>query len=175
MLQHVSPIITDVLFHVRRLCSVRGHDVTTRLWLVTAAVLSRLDYCYTILAGLPASTLAPLQLVLHSAARSILDIKPCDDHDTTPAFTQLQWLPIKSSKSFAYWCTRCLWAVNTSEEVIFALRKIQLLTNFTLWNWGMPYELPWWGIPLISWLIKFCWIFSVPCLKISVTTLVYDL
>ena len=39
-----------------------GQDVTKRL--VCALVLSRIDYCNVILAGLSASTLAPLQRVL---------------------------------------------------------------------------------------------------------------
>ena len=53
-----------------------GYDVTKRL--VCALVLSRLDYCNVILAGLSASTLAPLQRVLCVAARVVLDLKPRD-------------------------------------------------------------------------------------------------
>jgi len=43
--------------------------------IVTALVLSRLDYCNAVLADLPASTLAPFQRVLHAAAaaRTVLD------------------------------------------------------------------------------------------------------
>ena len=43
--------------------------------IVTALVMSRLDYCNAVLADLPASTLAPFQRVLHAAAaaRSVLD------------------------------------------------------------------------------------------------------
>jgi len=51
------------VFFLRRLRSVRsqlGQDVTERL--VCALVLSRLDYCNVVLAGLPASTLAPTQV-----------------------------------------------------------------------------------------------------------------
>jgi len=57
------------LYHLHRVRAIRrqlGHDVTTRP--VTALVLSRLDYCNAVLAGLPSSTLAPFQLVLHAAA-----------------------------------------------------------------------------------------------------------
>ena len=43
---------------------------TTRLSLC----LSRLDYCNTALASLPASTLAPFQTVLHAAARLVLGL-----------------------------------------------------------------------------------------------------
>ena len=47
--------------------SATCRDVTARL--AYAFVLSRLDYCNVVLAGLPTSTLAPLQRVLHAAAR----------------------------------------------------------------------------------------------------------
>ena len=65
----------------------RGQDVT-----VCVLVLSRLDYCNVALAGLQASTLAPLQRVLRVAARVVLDLKP-HDHITS-ALRELQWLPI---------------------------------------------------------------------------------
>ena len=45
---------------------------------VSALVLSRLDYCNAVLAGLPASTMAPLQRVLHAAAKVVLHLKPRD-------------------------------------------------------------------------------------------------
>jgi len=71
-----------------------GRDVT--LSLVTALVISRLDYCNycnCVLAGLPATTLAPLQRVLHAAARLVNGLRP-HDH-VTSALKELHWLPIK--------------------------------------------------------------------------------
>jgi len=50
------------------MCAQLSRDVT--LTLVTALVLSRLDYCNSVLAGLPASILAPLQRVFHAAAQT---------------------------------------------------------------------------------------------------------
>jgi len=44
------------------------------------------------LAGLPASTLAPFQRVLHGAACTVMDLKPCDR--VTPALRELHWLPV---------------------------------------------------------------------------------
>ena len=68
-----------------------GRDITAKL--VTALVLSRLDYfCNAVLAGRPASTLAPFQRVLHAAARTVLDLKPRDR--VTPALRELHWLPV---------------------------------------------------------------------------------
>ena len=89
-------------FHLRRLRSLRrqlGRDVTARL--VSALVLSRLDYCNAILVGLPQTTLSSLQRVLHAAARMVLNLRPCD-HVTrlTPALLELHWLPIAERIDF---------------------------------------------------------------------------
>jgi Reverse transcriptase (RNA-dependent DNA polymerase) len=69
MQQHIAKVASDRFFQLRRLRQLRqriGQDMTTRL--VLALVTSRLDYCNSMLAGLPASTEAPLQLVQHAAA-----------------------------------------------------------------------------------------------------------
>jgi len=50
-------------------------------------------YCNSVLDGLPASTLAPLQRVHNAAARLVLN---CDRRSLiTPALQQLLWLPVK--------------------------------------------------------------------------------
>lgn len=83
-----------VFYHLRRIRCIRrqlSRDVTQRL--VSAFVLSRLDYCNALLAELPASTLAPLQRVQNAAARLVLNLKPYDH--ITPALIELHWLPVK--------------------------------------------------------------------------------
>jgi len=67
MRSHVSRVAQTRFYHLHRIHAIRrqlGRDVTARL--VTALVLSRLDYCNAVLADLPASTLAPFQRVLHA-------------------------------------------------------------------------------------------------------------
>ena len=55
--------------------------------------MPRLDYRNAVLAGLPASTLAPFHRVLHAAAaRTVLDLKPRDH--VTPAVQELHWVPV---------------------------------------------------------------------------------
>jgi len=68
-----------------------GRDVN--LSLVTALVISRLDYCNCVLAGLPVTPLAPLQRVLHAAARLVNGLRP--HHHVTSVLMELHWLPIK--------------------------------------------------------------------------------
>ncbi len=70
---------------------------TTQL-LVQALVLSRLDYCNALLAGLPVSSIKPLQLIQNAAARLIFN-EPKRMH-LTPLFINLHWLPIAARIKF---------------------------------------------------------------------------
>jgi hypothetical protein len=95
MKQHVSLVARTGFHHLRRLRRIRRHvgeHLTTQL--VLALVISRLDYCNTVLAGLPSSTTAPLQRVQNAAARLVFDLRPRDH--VTPALIQLHWLPVQS-------------------------------------------------------------------------------
>jgi Reverse transcriptase (RNA-dependent DNA polymerase) len=94
MRDKISKTCQSCFFHLRRLRSIRkllGQDVTIQL--VCALVLSRLDYCNSVYAGLPDTTLAPLQRVLHAAARLVNDLKTSDH--VISALMDLHWLPIK--------------------------------------------------------------------------------
>ncbi len=67
--------------------------------LVHALVLSRLDYCNALfLAGLPASSIKPLQLIQNAAARLIFN--ELKRTHVTPLFINLHWLPIAASIKF---------------------------------------------------------------------------
>ncbi len=78
--------------------------------LVQALVLSSLDYCNALLAGLPASSIKPLQLIQNAAARLIFN-EPKRTH-VTPLFINFHWLPIAArikfkALMFAYRTTSC--------------------------------------------------------------------
>ena len=60
--------------------------------LVSALIISRIHYWYSVPYGLPAITLAPLQRVLHAAVRLVANLG-YHDH-VTPAMKELHWLPI---------------------------------------------------------------------------------
>ena len=64
MRAHNAKTTQTCFFHLRRL--LLGRDVPCTL--VSAFVLSRVDYCNAVLSGLPQSTIAPLQRVLNAAA-----------------------------------------------------------------------------------------------------------
>ena len=93
MKSHISNISRTCFFHLRRLRSVRqqlGRVVTERL--VSAFVLSRLDYCNAMLARLPVSHWHLFSgFLMHT--RLIFNLKPRDH--ITSALQELHWLPIR--------------------------------------------------------------------------------
>ena len=70
----------------------------TATLLVSALVISRLDYGNFVLAGLPQSSTAPLQWVLNSAARLVCGLRPRDH--VTEALFNLHWLPVPGRIEF---------------------------------------------------------------------------
>ena len=94
MRQHVGKVSSLCYYHLRRLKKVRrilGPTNTSRL--VSAFVMSRLDYCNALLAGLPQSAIAQLQRVQNAAVRLVGNIRP---HDKVSAsLRELHWLLIR--------------------------------------------------------------------------------
>ena len=92
--QHVKTVVRSCFFHLRRLKSVwriLGREVT--LGLVSAFVTTRLDYCNSVLAGLPQASIDPLQRVQNAAAKLVAGIGTRDH--ITPVLRSLHWLPIR--------------------------------------------------------------------------------
>ena len=99
-----------------------------------ALVISRLDYCNSVLVNLPDSTLHPYTTILHSAARLAKGLKPRDH--ITPALRQLHWLPIKARITYKI----CLMMFNINSgssprymsSLVTPCNQIQSRTN--LWS-----------------------------------------
>ena len=94
MKHHVNKIASACFYHIRRLRQIRHHVSREVLkQLLASLVLSCLDYCNAILAGLRASTLMPLQRAQNDAARLALGLDRRSS--ITTALRDLHWLPVK--------------------------------------------------------------------------------
>ena len=103
----MSGQITDMCkksyFHLKNIGKIREYiDKDTAQLLVSALVMSRLDYCNSLLAGLPQKSLDRLQKVQNQAAR-IVSLTKRRDH-ITPVLKSLHWLPIKDRVNFKVLC-----------------------------------------------------------------------
>ncbi len=84
------------LYNIRKIRPFLSEHATQLL--VQPLVLSRLDYCNALLAGLPAKSIKHLQLIQNAAARLIFN-EPKRTH-VTPLFINLHWLPIAARIKF---------------------------------------------------------------------------
>ena len=108
MHDQISSICRASFLELRRIASIRKYlstKATARL--VQAMVISRLDYCNSILTGLPKDELKRLQRIQNNAARLVYKKKKRDH--ITPLLRELHWLPVEfrcqfKICTFAYRC-----------------------------------------------------------------------
>ena len=77
--------------------------------LVSSLVLSKLDYCISLLAGLPGERLKKLQTVQNNSARLVL--KKSKRDSPIPLLQTLHWLPVgkRVSYNLATMCPKCIY------------------------------------------------------------------
>ena len=99
MSSHIRKQCTSALYHLHNISQIRKFLSTdTTKALVHAFVTSRVDYCNSLLYGLPASHLNKVQRVLNAAARLVC--RAPRYRRITPLLYELHWLPVRQRISF---------------------------------------------------------------------------
>ena len=94
MNKHVGHICKSVYLEVRRIGKIRKFlTVQTATRLTCSRVLTRLDYCNSLLGGVTKKQIHRLQRAQNSAAKMILRKKKRDH--VQPLLAQLHWLPVE--------------------------------------------------------------------------------
>ena len=94
MADQVTAVCAACNYHLRRLSSIRQYLTTEATkTAVQALVTSRLDYCNSLLLGLPATQITRLQRIQNKAARLVARTS-YSDH-ITPILRELHWLPVE--------------------------------------------------------------------------------
>ena len=93
MRTHIGKVFSSCFYHLRHLRQLRyAEPKSTMQRLVSALVLARIDYCNSVLAGLPAISDVPLKWVMNAAVRLVAGLG-VRDH-VTPAMRELHWLSV---------------------------------------------------------------------------------
>ena len=105
MSSQVANICKTASYSLYRIGKVRKYiDNTTCERLVHAFISSRLDYCNSLLAGLPSYLIKRLQVIQNSAARLVTGINLKMSIHITPVLRQLHWLPVSQRIDFKILC-----------------------------------------------------------------------
>ena len=94
--QQISSMVRIMNFELRRISKMKPFLSQTSLKsVVSSLILSRLDYCNSLLAGLPDWKINKLQRVQNNATRLVLGKQTIFDSPTEMLIT-LHWLPVKA-------------------------------------------------------------------------------
>ena len=98
-IKQVHRVVRSAYFHLRSIGLGRKMlTVAAAKQLVPALVISRLDYCNSLLTGIPTSLTSRLEMVQHQAARLIL--RSSGHQSVTVLMKDLHWLPVTSRVLF---------------------------------------------------------------------------
>ena len=136
---HVSNIARICYFERRRLASIRRFLTSTATaTLVSAFVLSRIDYCNSLLFGSTHDVISHLQRKQNYAARAILRLLMSSS--ITPHLRPLHWLPVKVRSTFktACLCYHCHSSTAQSYVADMQLKKSSHTRNTRSKSCTMP-------------------------------------
>ena len=90
---HINQVCKTAFYHIHNIRRISKYLSQESLkTLVHAFVTSRLDYCNSLLYGLPKYHISKLQRVQNAAARLVTNTKKYDH--ITPVLFNLHWLPV---------------------------------------------------------------------------------
>ena len=95
MENHLNLLSRTCYLELRKIGQFRHYlDTNATKTLTSAFILSRLDYCNSLFAGLPGDKIQKLQRIQNNAARLVL--KKSKREHITPLLKELHWLPVKA-------------------------------------------------------------------------------
>ena len=95
MNSHVSNTVRASYYEIRKLGQLRDYlDLNSTKTIASSCILSRLDYCNSVLAGSSQDLIQKLQKVQNNAARLVL--KKSRREHISPLLKQMHWLPVQS-------------------------------------------------------------------------------
>ncbi len=99
MSDHIRTVCRASFMQLRNISSIKGALTRESLErVIHAFISSRLDYCNSLLYGLPRSSISKLQRIQNAAARMLTGTRKYDH--ITPVLKSLHWLPVEKRIDF---------------------------------------------------------------------------
>ena len=113
------------LYNIRRIGRYLSYD--DRKSIVQAVIISRIDYCNSLLVGVPVNQLSKLQRLQNAAARLVSNIAEYDHG--SPTLVNLHWLPVTYRVNFkmAMLPPKCIYG--NAPEYLKGLIKVKSTTR----------------------------------------------
>ena len=131
MTTHINKICQSVLYHLHNIRRIKKFlSYENRKLLVQAVIMSRIDYCNSLLFGVAAIHLAKLQRLQNTAARLVCHV-PKHEH-ITPTLIRLHWLPVKFRINFkiAMLVYKCIY--NIAPKYLISLIEVRKTSRYSL-------------------------------------------
>ena len=99
-INNLTSLAFNQMLNIRRICSKLDHDTTRTI--IQALVMSKLDYCKSLLPGSANYQLKKIQRIQNMAHRIVCNLHKCDH--VTPSKHNLHWLMIPQRIQFKIAC-----------------------------------------------------------------------
>ena len=124
MEQHINNLCKTLFFHLRRISKIRNFlTINAANKLVVSFILSRLDYCNSVLAGLSDKKMSKLQRIQNCAARMVL--KKSRKDNATALLRSLHWLPVKARIEYKI-CSICYQILHSKTSPSYLKNSIKI-------------------------------------------------
>ena len=131
MSAHINKTCQSAIYHLYNIKRIRGYlSYDDRKSIVEAVMMSRIDYCNSLLVGVPSTQLSKLQRLQNAAARLVSNVAKYDH--ITPTLVNLHWLPATYRVNFkiAMLAHKCIYG--NAPEYLKDLIKVKSTTRYNL-------------------------------------------
>ena len=138
MSAHINETCQAAIYHlynIKRISRYLSYD--DRKSIVQAVIMSRIDYCNSLLVGVPSTQLSKLQRLQNAAACIVSNIAKYDH--ITPTLVNLHWFPVKYRVNFkiAMLAHKCIYG--NAPEYLKDLIKLRVPPDIILDRTGRCY------------------------------------
>ena len=132
MSAHINKTCQSVIiYHLHNIGRIRKYlSYDDRKSIVQAVIMSRIDYCNSLLVGVPAVQLSKLQRLQNAAARLVSNVAKYDH--ITSTLVKLHWLPVRFRVIFkiAMLAHKCIYG--NAPEYLKGLVKVKRTSRYNL-------------------------------------------